>query len=187
MRDARGFRQIERQIMVIKQDYVIGISRKKTDLSQVVYFHSEKLSRPLSKVNFVQTCLCSNMLVHLYKDETSVSVPPQRGYVCRGASGETLRGRKHRLRVIRGTKTGWVPVGTEEEERRLSNSEKSSLDVPLDVLNRSKLPERRQTHSHKHVFTHKDDNTQRVYKNYIYSGNKTDKCKWITWLKYKIR
>lgn len=128
--------------------------------------------RPSSKANFVQTCLRSNLLVYLYKDETRVSVPPQRGYVCRGASGETLRGRKHRLRVIRGTKTGWVPVGTEEEERRLSNSEKSSLDVPLDVLNRSKLPERRKTHSQKHVFTHKDDNTQRAYKNYIYSGNK---------------
>lgn len=31
-------------------------------------------------------------------------------------------------------------MGTEEEERRLSNSEKSSLDVPLDDLNMSKLP-----------------------------------------------
>ena len=41
--------------------------------------------------------------------------------------------------------TGWVPVGTEEEERRLSNSEKSSLDVPLDALNRSKLPGRETT------------------------------------------
>lgn len=29
---------------------------------------------------------------------------------------------------------------TEEEERRLSNSEKSSLEVPLEALNRSKLP-----------------------------------------------
>lgn len=38
---------------------------------------------------------------------------------------------------------------TEEEERRLSNSEKSSLEVPLEALNRSKLPgrgKRRHTH-----------------------------------------
>lgn len=41
-------------------------------------------------------------------------------------------------------------MGTEEEERRLSNSEKSSLDVPLDALNRSKLPERGQ-HTHRHT------------------------------------
>lgn len=38
-------------------------------------------------------------------------------------------------------------MGTEEEERRLSNSEKSSLDVPLDAFNRSKLPERRDAHT----------------------------------------
>lgn len=47
-------------------------------------------------------------------------------------------------------------MGTEEEERRLSNSEKSSLDVPLDEVKRPKLPGRGtlQTHTDTHRWRH---------------------------------
>lgn len=71
-------------------------------------------------------------------------------YICRRASFQTLR-KDHTDSVsVERRRQGWVPVGTEEEERRLSNSEKSSFDVPLDALNRSKLPEKGTTHTHAH-------------------------------------
>lgn len=74
-------------------------------------------------------------------------------------------------------------MGTEEEERRLSNSEKSSLDVPLDALKRSKLSggeeKRIQTETRTHTQT---DNTQgtQMHINSRYTHTHIDRWKQTT-------
>lgn len=95
------------------------------------------LKKKKKKHNPGGLCLRSGLVIFTYKDETCACLCPADGHHFRhrGKTTQTplsIERRRH----------GWVPVGTEEEERRLSNSEKSSLDVPLDALNRSKLPGR---------------------------------------------
>lgn len=110
------------------------------------------------------------------KTKTRCVCALQKHYVLQTGIFSDTEEKQHRLRVIRGTKTGWVPVGTEEEERRLSNSEKSSLDVPLDVLNGSKLPERRQcVHTQMQTHTHKRQKHNHTKTN----GNRQHKYRWV--------
>ena len=76
-------------------------------------------------------------------DQSRLWKPKKRGFHYRQRGGNNTNSMWTETRTW-----GWVPVRTEEEERRLSNSEKSSLEVPLEALNRSKLPgrgKRRQT------------------------------------------